>query len=526
MAVPTYTTNLATVSLCEAIGTWIEMSTRKSGAAPVQENRAYIQGQYSISQATSVATGRTVGLQFDYGSNISWTSGWVFFAWQYWQAPKAIGTWADGGMRFGVGSTAGNTNLWNAQGNDTRRNPYGGWDNVAIDPEYSPDEVEGTAVAGTYRYFYSAPYMLSSVSKGNPHCVDAIRYGRGDIVVQYGSSGDGYATFENMASANDADTARWGLFQEQFGSYLWKGLMSLGTATNAVEFVDTNRAINVDTTPRTYAGFNKIEINHVDSVIDWSGISISSLDGAGLSPGKFEVVDNADVTFTTCTFTDMDTFIFQSNSTINNTTFRRCGQVTQASGVFDGCIFEESTANNSLYVTDLDNIDNCAFYSDGSNHAMELSTDHAGNSYILTGCTYTDYATVSGSTGNECIYNNSGGAVTINVVGGDMPSIRNGIGATTSLPTSVILTMTVKNESGAVIVGAFAYIDDDDETPYIMNTTTGGDGIATVAHTGGTISGSLWSARKYGYKPYRQIVDIGLDDISIPVTLVSDPQQI
>jgi hypothetical protein len=526
MAVPTYTTNLATGSLCDAVGTWIEMTTRKSGSSPVLEDRAYIQGGGAISQATGGATGRTTGLQFDYGSNIAWTSEWVFLIWQFFQAPKVIGSWVNGGMRLGVGSTAGNTNLWNTQGNDYGRNPYGGWDNVAVDPEYSPDETEGAAVAGVYRYFYSAPYMLSAVSKGNPHCVDAIRYGRGDIVVQYGSSGDGYATFTGMAAANDADAARWGLFQEQFGSYLWKGLMSIGTAANAVEFVDSNKVINVDVTPRTYQDFNKIEINNAGSVVSWTGISISSLDSSSLSPGKFEVTDStAQVNFTTCSFTDMNTFIFELTCTILSTTFRRCGQVTQGGGVFDGCIFDESDAAVSLLVDDLDNIDNCDFTSDGSNHAIELTEEHAGGSYTLTGCTYNGYAGIDGSTGNEVIFNDSSGSVIINVVGGDAPTIRNGLGASTSLPTSVALTMTVKDEDGAVIVGAYAYIDDDNITPFIMNTTTNASGVATVQHTGGAAPGSTWRCRKYGFKSYKQAVDIAGDDISLPITLIADPQQ-
>ena len=179
-----------------------------------------------------------------------------------------------------------------------------------------------------------------------------------------------------------------------------------------------------------------------------------------------------------------------------------------------------------MYVDNLDNVDNCNFYSDGSNHAMELTTAHAGNSYTLTGCTYTSYATTSGSTGNECIYNNSGGVVTIYVVGGDQPSIRNGVGASTLLPSSITLTMTVKDDAGTTVSGAHAYIDNDDASPFIMNTVTNSIGVATTSYADGPSDNSTWRIRKYGYKPYVQIVDIELIDISIPVTLINDPQQI
>jgi len=83
----------------------------------------------------------------------------------------------------------------------------------------------------------------------------------------------------------------------------------------------------------------------------------------------------------------------------------------------------------------------------------------------------------------------------------------------------------VKDEAGDPIDGVFAYIDDNDETPYILNTTTNAQGIASTGYTGGAAAGSRWRARKYGFKPYKQLIDISSSDISIPVTLVVDPQQ-
>ena len=269
MTAPSYTTDLQTVDLAEAVTNWAEIPSRKSGGAATLEDRAFIQGSYSISQSTGAASGATVGLQCDYGGNISsWVSGWAIFVWQYWQAPAVIDTWANGGMRIGIGSGTGAIDLFNAQGNDTRRNPYGGWDNIAIDPEYAGgyDERVGSPTAGNYRYFWSAPKMLSAVSKGNPHCVDAIRYGRGELIIEHGETDD-YGTFVGLAAKNDNNEAtngynRWGLFKAEGTGYLWKGLMSFGNATNVCDFRDSNRNITVDDTPRTYAAFNKIEINN------------------------------------------------------------------------------------------------------------------------------------------------------------------------------------------------------------------------------------------------------------------------
>ena len=479
MANPTYTTDLLEINLAENSGTWDEMDDWAGGGTVyTNEEDFLIQGSYCTSQlCTKAATSALTSLVVDYGSDLagSFTPGETCaFMWQVFLPANAVGTYAQGGLRFIVGADLADFNAWIVGGNDTGRNPYGGWQNVVVDPSFTPDYQDDGAVGngGVYQVFGSGLYLLRGIGKGAPHGVDAIRYGRGDYKVELGETLTP-ATFIDMAVANDAQLARWGLFQEQAGTYLWKGLISLGTAANAVEFIDSNKNITVDITNRTFASFNKIEINHLDSIIDWTGISITSLDGAGLSPGQLEVIDDATVGIDTCTFTDMSTLIFKSNSTIDNTTFRRCGNVTQGGAVFESCVFEESTATTSLSVDDLDNIDNCDFTSDGSNHGIELDSSHAGGEFTIEGCTFTDYAAVSGSTGNECIYNNAGsGLVTIYIVGGDYPTIRNGINATTKLIQATTYTLT-----GLVSGSEVNFVrQDNGDTLYHIEIATEDDG--------------------------------------------------
>lgn len=487
MAIPAYGTDLQPVSLAEDTTGWAEMTGRTSGGAATQEDRAYIQGNYCVSQSTGAATGRTMGLQYDYGSNISWTSGFVFTVWQYWQAPKAMGAWADGGLRFAVGSAAGAVKLWNTGGNNYGRNPYGGWQNFAVDPTFSYDEIIGSPTDGAYRIFCSAPYLLQAVSKGNPHCVDAIRYGRGQIKAEYGSTSDGYATFVGMAAANDADSAKWGLFSLQFGSYIWKGLMSLGTATNAVDFRDANRNIVIDDTPRAYAAFNRVEIRNTSTRVDWTAINIAPYNASALSKGQFEVVDDADVNFNSCTFTDMDTFIFKSNSTVLNTIFRRCALVTQNGAVFNGCTFDQPSGAVGLLSDDLNDIDNTTFVSDGTGHAIELTSAHLGTSKTLTNVFFSGYG--SDGTSNAAIYNNSGGAVTITITGGDSPTILNGTNASTTIVTSArTIKVIAQKADGTKVNGARILLrvaaSASGGFPYDVTVTITNSGTtATVSHT-------------------------------------------
>lgn len=493
MTVATYGTDLLTVNLAESTTDWSEMTGRTSGGAVTQEDRAHLQGSYCISQSTGTATGRTMGLQYDYLSNISWTSGFVFLVWQYWQASKAIGVWADGGMRFAVGSSAGNVKLWNTQGNDYGRNPYGGWTNVAIDPTYTYDELIGSPAEGQYRIFCSAPYLLLAVSKGNPHCVDAIRYGRGQLKVEYGEAGN-YGTFAGMATANDADVARWGLFSLQMGTYLWKGLISIGTDTNVVSFIDSNRAIVIDDCPRTYLAFNKIEIRNVSSVVTWSNISFKAL--GTLSPGQLEIVANATVSMDGCSFQDMDIFTFQSNTSVTNSIFKNCKLIVTGGGIFTGTkiltssVVADASALGWNSATNPDGYLDDMTFSKGTNahHAINFGTS-ASTTIILRGITFSGFNASNEQNDSVLYISNTTDTITIQCVGctGIVTYKRAGSN-TVNVTQGVITEVTVKTtatppvpiEGARVLVlaasGGLMPFD-------ITVTITRIDSTATVSHT-------------------------------------------
>jgi len=168
------------------------------------------------------------------------------------------------------------------------------------------------------------------------------------------------------------------------------------------------------------------------------------------------MTDQADVYFDQCTFVDMSTFTFDATTGVNtveitSTTFRRCSGVYQGEATFDECSFLNFDTSSSLFCDDLDLITNCSFQSDGSNHAIELDSNHSGGTYNLIGCNYNNYATSNGSTGNEPIYNNSGGHVTINVSGGDYPYYRNGSGATTTIVQSINWYFKIVDAEGNIV---------------------------------------------------------------------------
>jgi len=176
-----------------------------------------------------------------------------------------------------------------------------------------------------------------------------------------------------------------------------------------------------------YAGASDT-IKHTDSVISsankyyWaihaSSSASASYDFAGLAIiGAGTITLRAVTTFDSMAITDCPT-VTQNGATITNTDFD----------------------NSRLTATNPAVISHCSFVSAGTGHAIEITT---AGTYSFAGNVFNSYAATNGSTGNEAIYNNSGGLVTLNIsAGGSTPTIRNGTGASTVLNNVVSLTLT------------------------------------------------------------------------------------
>ena len=93
---------------------------------------------------------------------------------------------------------------------------------------------------------------------------------------------------------------------------------------------------------------------------------------------------------------------------------------------------------------DSDNVLGATFVSDGTGHAIYIT---AAGTYDFIDFFFTGY---SGTGTDAAVYNNSGGAVTINVLGGDTPTVRNGTSATTTINNSVALVSDGLFEGTAV----------------------------------------------------------------------------
>lgn len=503
----TYSTDLTTMTTAES-GTWTEFnSPYNGGGTPGLSGENFIQGTDCYAQNSGKAVGLEISIVYNHGSNISGTLATddVIFAWFFYAVGTNLETYANSGWRFGIGASTAAWSWYRVGGSDYGRNPYGGWTNFAIDPTATATGTIGGGNGGAYQYFGNVPYTINEITKGDPTAVDAIRYGRGILSI----TGTG-STFSELASYNDYNAGgtppgtsstsvdsgyhRLGLFQDNGGVYVWKGLLSFGVTATSVTFSDSNETIIIDDCPHTYAAFNKIEVHNASSSVTLNNITFISTASTTIAKGRFEMIADATLNLSGCSFNGLDTFIFDSNSTVDGCTFNGCGLITPRSADLSNSIFNKSTSSSTILwneATDTSGLlDGCSFISDGSNHAIEITSFPGTNQITLNDAIFTGYAAANGSTGNEAIYVNIGtGTFTIYTSNCSGNIYYRTAGATvTIIADPVTVQVTTATGIGIPVGGTRVHLEASDGTgPFPYNETvtiTNSGTTATVSHTG------------------------------------------
>lgn len=472
MTVPSYTSDLTTFNLCENSGTFGEFTGMVDGGSPDgTDTDDPIQGTYCTSALCSLKVGELQSIYADYGSGVTIPTDGAILIWNKFDAGGTLNNYAAGGVRIVIGASAVNWDAWKAAGVDTVPYPYGGWYNFAINPLARTYDYRGGSGTGTTYQFAGMAISLAAVgpSKGQPFKIDAIRYGRCTIIIEYGSVGDGYATFSQAAVVNDDNSGtygynKWGLFQAVAGGYLWKGRMQIGTSSNACEFDDSNKFILIDDVVNCTANFNTLEINHADTIVSWTNIIFKAL--GTTSPGR--LIMNADAVFTldACQFFDMGTITFDSNTEALDCIFLRCGLVTTGSADIDGCTFQDTTDSAKAVIcaspTEAALITNSTFVSAGTGHGLEIGG--TADNLTLTGCIFTGYDVANpGTAANKAIYVNIGsGTVNLTVSGGSGVTqnyhVRTAGATVNVIAGAVTVKATVTTAAGALVENALVFI--------------------------------------------------------------------
>ena len=500
------------------------------------DNEIFYQGGFALSTNTNRRANRENSLLLDTtttGANtITDVAGYVLQMWVFipFFTNHGVGfnvtNWAGVQAVVADGGTSGtaNINTYRVDGNDV--NVKGGWQLYVVDLRNTPTGPDSNLSVASLGSAGRAPRYVGwthstrgfALRRDPLAALDCARFGRMQLNATGGTNtnilpsdpeNSSAANFMQMAAYDDNNnnspangTAVDGGFHKfgicepslESNGYIMRGVWSLGTSATAVFFEDYNSSINVRDEFLTYDDFNRIEVRNASSTVNFINTNASLVfrsdvitsQNANYAPaqprGNFEMVDNATVAMTGCTWTDMGTFIFQSNATVADTTFRRCGLVTQGGSTIERNSFSDARDSASLLANDLTEITDCVFESDGSNHAVELTSLGAGSAdWDSTATGYVTGATGSpastSSTGNEAIFVNvASGTLTINVAAGaTIPSIRSAGATVNVVAGQATLTISGVIAGSDVVIytaGSITKLQDDQDISGTTSTYT------------------------------------------------------
>lgn len=196
-------------------------------------------------------------------------------------------------------------------------------------------------------------------------------------------------------------------------------------------------------------------------------------------------------------------------TTFQEISFTNCTTITQNSAPITNCVFSGSFVLSNVPSS----ISLSSFTSSGTGHAIEITTP---GTYSFTGNTFLGYGAIG--TTNAAIYNNSGGAVVLNVAGGgSIPTYRNGAGATTTVNASASVTLT------DLVAGTEvrAYLGTD---PATATEIAGIESSGTSFNFNQSVAGQAGYIQVFNvaYQPVRLSITYSNSDVSITIQQIID----
>ena len=269
-------------------------------------------------------------------------------------------------------------------------------------------------------------------------------------------NGGTIGTPETMVDVQGDDvTNGWGLIANPFGSqYLFMGPTEWGDATTLTSYFTASDEqwfwIG------GVAGIGNFDFNLTANATGTNSFVVTNTVIVGLdvrSDFDLAPANHNIMKLTSVTFTDIGVITFPLNNIgnfANNCIFNNCAQVNPSTIDMESPSFNSTTdANGALLIAaTVSNILNATFTSGGTGHAIYIT---ATGTYDFDLWTFSGYG--ADATTDSVVYNNSSGAVTINILnGGDTPTVRNGAGASTTINNSVTVLVQGVTEGAAVKV--------------------------------------------------------------------------
>jgi hypothetical protein len=195
--------------------------------------------------------------------------------------------------------------------------------------------------------------------------------------------------------------------------------------------------------------------------------------------------------------------IFTSSVVATSCSFSNGNLITAAGADLSGSTISVGTGAVALLwdvsVDTSGKLDNTRFVSSGTGHAIELGAN-TPSEITLNNAIFSGYG--ADDTTNAAIYNNSGKEITVYVVGGSAPTVRNGTGATTIVVVGITtFSFTVRAFDGSLLTGYEWRLYEADPVLGIIGTVElAGEEVASL------------SSQSYNYS-YSGDVDVALQII-------------
>lgn len=385
----------------------------------------------------------------------------------------------------------------------------GGWVIGAIDLNIASHRDGTTGSPALTAVDYFGIYSQCSTSKAENLCLDAIDVGVG-LYITGGTSPDPAGNFADFVADDEGDltNGRFGyVFTSQgvpnvFGRLIIGATSSSGTrTTTATRFTDTGGTV-VFPENKAQAGFSGLSLDagNASTAITINRYAFVS-NGTSAGEDTRAVLEcfgtSGTIDLDSSSFTNFASLDLTSAVSLQDGTVATSGQIDVATAGttaanLSGTTISSSTATAAVLWNVNDDtdgqMDGASFISAGTGHAIEFGANTPA-SVTIREVSVSGY---SATTGNETIYNNSGGALTINLVGTTGTfSIRNGTGASTTVVINpVTLTITARDaDTGGAIQSARALIFAD--TGGALNA---GLSISSITRSGSTATVTTGSA--------------------------------
>lgn len=331
----------------------------------------------------------------------------------------------------------------------------GGWKKVWVALGRTPDAVIGSGLIKSTAKIFGARYNFSEIIDSAQNvALDAIhftRYASRTFLIAGGDSASP-ATFQDAIDIDDSGS--YGSIFNRGNSIILDRILQLGDSVNPIYFDDSDKTFLFGDQPFAEPPRLLLDATNVNTRININKVAFCST--GTVNSGNFSFTgDDGEINISDCSFKEVSQTFNSLAININNCSYNKSYIQFLNASALNNCTFSNyvgPVAAISWGVTGLPvfpgdtsgKLDNANFISSGTGHAIFLS-QYVDSELTFNGHSYNGYATVDGSTGNEVLYNNSGKDVTIIVRGGDVPTVRNGTGSTTTIKDIVDIDITIRS---------------------------------------------------------------------------------